>query len=343
MSAAIELAPLIGIALACVVLGVSRATFYRAQQGPAVVATPSTRVPSPLALSEPERRQIREALHAPQYADSSARTVFARLLDAGCYLASVSSFYRILRADGEARPRRNQLSHPLYTKPELLATKPRELWSWDITKLKGPGKWEHFHLYVILDVFSRYVVGWMLAAQECAELAKALIAGSCDNEAIAPHQLTLHADRGSSMRSKPVAQLLVDLGVTKSHSRPHVSDDNPFSESQFKTLKYRPGFPDRFACIEQARAFCQQFFAWYNHEHRHSGIGYMTPAAMHTGQAIQLYEARQRVLEHAFAKDPRRFKGRMPRPPDLPTQVGINLPKTMPPTAQPPSQICSVN
>lgn len=330
MSAALEIAPLVGVALACLALGVSRATFYRAQQGPVMNCPRRPRTDSPVALSEPERATILQTLHEPQYVDRSPRTVFAMLLDAGRYLASVSTFYRILRAAGQTRARRNELTHPPYAKPELLATGPRELWSWDITKLKGPAKWVHFHLYVILDVFSRYVVGWMLATRECAELAEELIAATCDKEGIRPGQLTLHADRGSSMRSKPVALLLVDLGVTKSHSRPHVSDDNPYSESQFRTMKYQPEFPERFASQEEARAFCQQFFAWYNHEHRHSGIGFMTPAAMHSGHAPQLYAARQVVLTQAFAEHPERFRGRLPMPPALPTQVGINLPTTTP-------------
>jgi putative transposase len=330
MTTAVELAPLIGVAVACSGLGVSRATFYRVRRGPPVrpmSAGLTARSPSPWTLSPTERGIISTLLHAPQYVDLSPHVVYARLLDAGRYLASVSTFYRVLRAEGAAMPRRNQRVHPAYVKPELLATGPRQLWSWDITKLKGPGKWEHFHLYVILDVFSRYVVGWMLAARESAELAKALIAATCDKEAIDKDQLTLHADRGTSMRSKPVALLLCDLGVTKSHSRPQVSDDNPYSESQFKTMKYRPEFPARFTSMEDARAFCQTFFAWYNHEHQHSGIGYMTPVAMHTGAAQQLYRARQQVLEGAFASHPGRFKNGLPQPPDLPTQVGINWPK----------------
>ena len=333
MSTASAMAAHIGIAPACLALGVSRATFYRAQQAVAMSYPRRPRPRSPLALSEPEREAILELLHAPAYVNLSPRTVFAMLLDAGRYLASVSSFYRILRAAGEVRPRRNELTHPPYAKPELLASGPRQLWSWDITKLKGPAKWVHYHLYVILDVFSRYVVGWMLAPRESAELAQELIAATCAKEAIPPAQLTLHADRGTSMRSKPVALLLADLGVTKSHSRPHVSDDNPYSESQFRTLKYQPEFPERFASEEHARAFCQAFFHWYNHDHRHSGIGYMTPAAVHSGRALALYQARQVVLMQAFAEHPQRFKGRQPMPPALPTQVGINLP-TNPPHAQ---------
>ena len=330
MNTAIEIAPLTGIAAACRALGVARATFYRAQQPVPVRRPRRPRARSPLALSASERQAILGLLHAPPYVDLSPRTVFAVLLDAGRYLASVSTFYRLLRAAGETRGRRNELTHPAYAKPELLATAPRQLWSWDITKLKGPAKWVSFHLYVILDVFSRYVVGWMLAPRESAELAHELIAATCDKEGIPAGQLTLHADRGTSMRSKPVALLLADLGVVKSHSRPHVSDDNPYSEAQFKTLKYQPQFPERFESEAHARAFCQAFFAWYNHEHRHSGIGYMTPAAVHTGQAHRLYHARQAVLEQAFADHPERFRGQQPRPPALPKQVGINLPKRTP-------------
>jgi putative transposase len=330
MSSAVVLAPLIGVTLTCLVLGVARACYYRAQHGPALASAVRPRAPSPLSLSQAERQAIRDLLHTPQYADASPRTVYAQLLDAGCYLCSVSSLYRILRADGEAQGRRNQRTHPVYTKPELLATGACQVWSWDISKLKGPGKWEHFHLYVILDVFSRYVVGWMLAARESADLAKALITTCCERESIEPGTLTLHADRGTSMRSKPVALLLSDLGVARSHSRPHVSDDNPYSEAQFKTLKYQPDFPQRFASIEHARAFCATFFAWYNNEHRHSGIGYMTPQDMHSGRAPEIFVARQGVLDRAFELHPERFKARRPQPPALPTQAGINWPKPLP-------------
>jgi transposase InsO family protein len=249
------------------------------------------------------------------------------LLDAGIFLASVSTFYRILRASSGTRGRRNQLVHPAYTRPELLATQACEVWSWDITKLKGPVKSAHFHLYVILDIFSRYVVGWMIADRESDHLAEALIGHTCDQEGIVPGQLTLHADRGAAMRSKLVADLLVDLDVVKSHSRPYTSDDNPFSEAQFKTMKYRPGFPERFQSLAEARAFCQTFFAWYNYQHRHSGIGYMTPAAVHNDVAKIIYEQRDQVLKNAFTRHPNRFKSCQPRPPAIPTEVGINMPK----------------
>jgi len=328
MSAALDLAPLVGTVLACLALGVSRATYYRRQEAAQVRDPRTPRGPSPLALSGAERQAILDVLHAPDYLDASPRTVYAKLLDAGRYLGSVSTFYRVLRSVGESRARRGERVHPVYAKPELLATAPRELWSWDITKLKGPAKWVHYQLYVILDVFSRYVVGWMLANRESAQLAHDLISATCDKEGIARDRLTLHADRGTSMRSKPVALLLADLGITKTHSRPRVSDDNPYSESQFRTLKYHPEFPARFASEIHARSFCQSFFSWYNHEHCHSGIGYLPPAAVHFGHAPQLYEARQRVLAQAFREHPDRFKGRHPLPPALPTQVGINLPNT---------------
>lgn len=330
MIVSVALAPLVGIVAACASLGVARATFYRAQLPVSLPVVCRPRPPSPWALSDAEQTHILAVLHEPAYVDHSPRTVFALLLDAGRYLASVSTFYRLLGSVDATRGRRNQLTHPAYTKPELLAQRPRELWSWDITKLKGPSKWICFHLYVILDVFSRYVVGWMLAPRESAALAHELIAATCDHEQIVPGQLTLHADRGTSMRSKPVAMLLADLSVTKSHSRPHVSDDNPYSESQFKTLKYRPDFPARFDSIEHARAFCQSFFAWYNEEHRHSGIGYMTPAVMHGGHAQQCYVARQNVLDVAYLLNPARFTQRHPAPPTLPIAAGINWPKPQP-------------
>ena len=327
MHAATSLATPLGASAACVGMGVSRATFYRAQQTRMPQHTVRRPRRSPLALSVVERDEVLEILHAPEYVDVAPRTVYAMLLDAEIYIASVSTFYRILRATSGTRPRRNHLVHPAYAKPELLATQPCEVWSWDITKLKGPAKSAHFHLYVILDIFSRYVVGWMIADCESDALAEALIGHTCDKEGIVPGQLTLHADRGAAMRSKLVADLLVDLDVVKSHSRPYTSDDNPYSESQFKTMKYRPDFPERFHTLADARAFCQTFFAWYNYDHRHSGIGYMTPAAMHSGVATIIYKQRDQVLQNAFSQHPNRFKNRRPQPPALPTESGINMPK----------------
>jgi putative transposase len=266
-------------------------------------------------------------LNSERFQDCAPAVIQATLLDEGEYLCSTRTMYRLLEEDGATRERRDQLTHPAYQKPELLATAPNQLWSWDITKLRGPVKWTYFYLYVILDVFSRYVVGWMVAPREAAELARKLIEETCEKQNIQPDQLSLHADRGSAMRSKPVALLLADLSVTKTHSRPYTSNDNPFSESQFRTLKYRPEFPDRFGCIQDSRAFCQMFFPWYNDEHRHSGIGMMTPAMVHYGLATDIRENRQRALDLAYAAHPNRFVRRRPTPPQLPKEVWINKPK----------------
>jgi putative transposase len=280
----------------------------------------------PRALSLGEETAILAALHAERFVDRAPASIVATLLDEGTFLCSVRTMYRLLARHGEVRERRDQLRHPAYAVPELLATGPNQVWTWDITKLRGPAKWTCFHLYVILDIFSRYVVGWMVAMHESATLARKLIAESVARQGIRPGELTVHADRGSSMRSKPVALLLADLGVTKSHSRPHVSDDNPFSESHFKTLKYRPGFPDRFGSIEDARAFCVAFFAWYGTEHRHSGIALLTPEDVHYGRATERLAARGIVLDAAYAAHPERFVRRPPRPASPPTAVWINPP-----------------
>ena len=288
---------------------------------------PPTSRSHPRALSVAEQQAVRDVLHSDRFQDAAPAAVYATLLDEGTYLASERTMYRLLADDGETHPRRDQLVHPAYQKPELLATAPNQVWSWDITKLLGPAKWTYFYLYVILDIYSRYVVGWMVAHREQAELAERLIAETLAKQDIPADQLTLHADRGSSMTSKPVAFLLADLGVTKTHSRPHVSNDNPYSESQFKTLKYRPDFPDRFASMEEARAFCQDFFRWYNAEHRHSGIGLLPPEVVHYGQAQAAYDARCQVLAAAYAAHPERFVRQAPRPPQLPTAAWINPPK----------------
>jgi len=279
-----------------------------------------------LALSETERRRALEALHNPRFVDASPRQVYATLLDEGVYLGSERTLYRLLAQEDESGERRNQLRHPAYCKPELLATAPNRVWSWDITKLRGPDKWLHYHLYIVLDIFSRYVVAWMLAESEAASLAQRLIAEAVQRFDVAPGQLTLHADRGSSMTSKPVALLLADLGVLKTHNRPHTSNDNPFSEAQIKTLKYHPAFPDRFGSLQDARAFCASFFDWYNHEHRHSGIALLAPADVHFGQAAGILESRNRTLRQTFLRHPQRFKGRLPQVKTLPSAVWINPP-----------------
>jgi putative transposase len=266
-------------------------------------------------------------LHSERFYDVSPAEAYATLLDEGTYLASQRTMYRLLATTGETGERRNQRVHPAYTKPELLATAPNQVWSWDITKLLGPAKWTYFYLYVLLDICSRYVVGWTVAYREQATLAERLIADTAAKQGIVAGQLTLHADRGSSMTSKPVAFLLADLGITKTHSRPHVSNDNPFSEAQFKTLKYRPDFPARFERIEEARAFCRDFFPWYNTEHRHSGLGLLTPDAVHYGQATAVRVARRRVLQAAYAAHPERFVRHAPEPPPIPTAAWINPPR----------------
>jgi putative transposase len=331
MDAVSQLAPTVGVESACDVLGVARASFYRQRPllGPMLAPPMALTVrPTPArALSVDERQSVRDVLNSERFQDCSPGAIQATLLDEGQYLCSTRTMYRILEADGSTRERRDQLTHPAYQKPELLATAPNQLWSWDITKLRGPVKWTYFYLYVILDVFSRYVVGWMVAPREGAELARKLIEETCEKQNIQPDQLSLHADRGSAMRSKPVALLLADLSVTKTHSRPYTSNDNPFSESQFRTLKYRPEFPDRFGCIQDSRAFCQNFFPWYNEEHRHSGIGMMTPAMVHYGLATAIRENRQRALDIAYSAHPDRFVRRPPTPPNLPKEVWINKPK----------------
>jgi putative transposase len=303
---------------------------------------PKPRARPALALCATERQVIIEILDSERFVDVAPATIYATLLDEGRYHGSVRTMYRVLKCAQQTGERRRQRQHPIYTQPELLAIRPNEVWSWDITKVKGPIKWSHFHLFVILDIFSRYVVGWMIAARETAELAEQLIADTVAKQNIDPGTLTLHADRGTSMRSKPVAALLVDLDVTKTHSRPHVSDDNPFSEAQFKTLKYRPDFPPRFGSIEDARAHCRKFFQWYNTVHRHSGIGYMTPHTVHYGEALALNLQRAATLNTAFIAHPQRFKGIAPKPPALPTAAWINPPKKeiATPAINP---ICSLN
>ena len=273
-----------------------------------------------------ERQQVLDTLHAERFWDAAPASVYATLLDEGSYLCSTSTMYRLLRERSETGDRRRHAIHPARVKPELLATKPNQCWSWDITRLAGPAKWTWFYLYTILDIFSRYVVGWMVAHREAAALAERLLADTLAAQDVEPGQLTIHADRGTSMTSKPVALLLADLGVTKSHARPHVSDDNPYSESQFKTLKHHPTFPDRFGSLEDARAFCQAFFGWYNFEHRHSGIALLTPADVHYGRAEQVITARAAVLDGAYAAHPERFVRKAPAPPRLPEAVWINKP-----------------
>jgi putative transposase len=269
---------------------------------------------------------VLDLLHTPEHCDLAVAQVWSRTLDEGTYLCSPSTMHRLLRANGESQERRRQRTHPAKKKPELMATRPNQVWSWDITKLKGPVKGCYYDLYVIIDIFSRYVVGWLVAPYESAALATDFIHDAVLTQGVDRDTLTIHADRGSSMRSQPVSQLLVTLGVTRSHSRPHVSNDNPYSEAAFKTLKYCPAFPERFGSIADARAFCESFFAYYNHEHRHSGIGYHTPASVHYGTAAEVRAQRQDTLDAAYAANPARFRHRRPEPPKLPTVAWINEP-----------------
>jgi len=323
-----ELAPLVGTRAACQALGEGRARYYRRhRKSPLPARQRLPKRPQPRALSEPERAAVLEVLHDDDHVDEAPATVYAKLLDEGRYLASTSTMYRVLRANAEVRERRRQATHPPAKKPELIALRPNEVWSWDITKLLGPAKWELFYLYVVIDIYSRYVTGWMLARHERAALAEALLAESVANQGVAPGQLTIHADRGTSMASKPVAFLLADLGVTKSHNRPHCSNDNPYSEAHFRTLKYRPSFPGRFGSFEDALSFCRRFFRWYNAEHRHSGVGFHTPADVHYGRAELVRARRGLVLDAAYAAHPERFVRKPPTPPALPTVAWINKPE----------------
>jgi len=317
-----ELQPLVKTKQACRLLGKPRATHYRRLR-PGAVRERRPRPTPPNALSPAERQAVLDALHRPDHADLPPAQVWARLIDEGTYLGSISTMYRLLRLCGQSRDRRRQRTHPARTKPQLLASAPNEVWSWDLTKLPGPARHEFYELYAVIDIFSRYVPGWLVASAESAELAEAFIAETIARNGVAPR--SLHADRGSSMTSKPVAQLLVDLGVARSHSRPHVSNDNPYSEANFKTLKYFPEFPERFGSIQDARAFCEAFFTYYNHEHRHRALGLHTPASVHFGTATEIRASRAAVLDAAYAANPNRF-AKPPVPPRLPTAAWINEP-----------------
>jgi len=329
MAVITEQSPTLGVAPVCRALAVPRATYYRWQQprGAAEAPEPARRIPR--ALPPEERQHVLAILNDERFADLPPAEVYATLLDEGKYVCSVRTMYRVLQENAQVHERRRQLRHPHYQAPELLATEPNQLWSWDITKLKGPVKWTYFYLYVILDVFSRYVVGWMAALRESATLAQRLIAQTCARQGIARDQLTIHADHGPAMIAKSVALLLADLGISKSHSRPHVSDDNPFSESQFKTLKYHPDFPDRFGSLPDARSFLLDFFVWYNTMHHHSALGWLTPYDVHHGLAATRRAEREAALRKAFAATPERFVRGVPIPPPLPQAVWINKPRQL--------------
>ncbi len=322
--AARSLASKVGVAPACRALGVSRSTFYRRAR-----PAPGRQLPRPAparALSEIERERVQATLASPRFVDRSPAEVVATLLDEGRYLCSERTMYRILGANGEVKDRRNQRVHPPYAKPELVATAPNQVWSWDITRLLGPRPWSYYYLYVLLDLFSRYAVGWMVADRENAALAQRLIEETCLKHGVKPSVLTLHSDRGAPMTSQGTAQLLARLGVNRSLGRPRVSDDNPFSEAQFKTLKYHPGFPDRFPDQDAATGYCRSFFPWYNTEHRHAGIAMLTPETVHYGRAQAAIEQRQRALSAAWRRHPERFVGGEPMHQPLPQAVWINKP-----------------
>ena len=324
MAMALEACNEYGVTEASTAFGVSRATLHR------------LRNPKPKQkagkcnhrrLTDAEEQRVLDILTNDRFMDESVPEIYATILDEGTYLCSQRTMYRVLERHQAVRERRDQCHHPEYTKPELLATGPNQVWSWDITKLKGPQKWSYYYLYVIMDIYSRYVVGWMVATRESALLAERLIQETCLKQNIDPDQLTIHADRGPSMRSKLVAQLMADMGITKTHSRPHTSNDNPYSEAQFKTLKYRHTFPKSFGCIEDAQTFLRGFFAWYNCRHRHSGIGYVTPEVLHTGQAYQIRDKRTATLRSAYEKHPERFVKGIPLPPQIPAAAWINKPQ----------------
>ena len=320
------LAERVGVKTACQALGVPRSSRYAACR-PRVPKERAPAPPPPRALSAEEQGQVRETLNSQRFADQAPREVYATLLDEGHYVCSVPTMYRILRENQEIQERRNQLRHPVYAKPRVLARAPNQAWTWDITKLPGPIKWASFCLYVVLDLFSRFVVGWLIAEQERAALAEQLIAESCARQGIPSGQLTIHSDRGGPMTAKPLALLFADLGIAQSLARPRTPDDNPFSEAQFKTVKYHPAFPDRFGGLLDARAWGHQLFAWYNYEHHHTALGLMTPAAVHFGQAPDLFLARQQVLAAAYAAHPERFVRGLPQPPALLSEVWINPPE----------------
>jgi transposase InsO family protein len=330
--AVVTMAPVSGVmAAVCAALGVSRATVQRRRAQLKTLLPVARSRPAPArALTATQRQAVLDLLHAPRFADQAPAEIYASLLDEGVYHCSIRTMYRLLGQNGEIRERRQQLRHPVYQKPELLAEKPNEVWSWDITKLMGPKKWSYFYLYVILDIFSRRVVGWCVADAESATLFKPLFDDAITKHNVPPGQLTLHADRGGPMKAKATAFLLADLGVTRSHNRPHTSNDNPFSESHFKTLKYQPRFPKRFGCIEDAKSFCRGFFDWYNQDHHHSGIGLMTPDQVHYGQTDAVHTARQLILDQAFRDNPGRFVKKSPVPPNKPTATWINPPAPKP-------------
>lgn len=321
-----ELGEVVGVARACTALGVPRPSYYRRHR-PGRRRAERKRPPPPRALGPSEQQEVVEVLHSERFVDHAPAQVVAALLAEGIYHCSARTMYRILSARGEVRERRNRLVHPRYQRPELLATGPNQVWSWDITKLRAAQKWTYYYLYVLLDIYSRYAVGWMLAHRESGELAAELLEQSIHKQGVEPAEITVHADRGSAPTSKTLKQMMIDLGIKRSHSRPRVSNDNPFSESNFHTVKSRPDYPARFGSYEDARSFCRRTFDWYNHEHHHSGLAMLTPAQVHYGHAEEVLAQRQRVLDAAYEAHPERFVNGPPKVPSLPQAVWINPPE----------------
>jgi putative transposase len=305
-----------GVQPMCAGLGLARASYYRVQRPSCGVATQPTYPP---ALSVGERQDVLGVLNSEKFWDQAPGEVYATLLDQGRYLCSERTMHRILAADQQVRERRHQLRHPQYQTPELNASRLNEVWSRDSTKLLGPARWTYFHLYVILDIFSRYVVGCIMVYRESAQLGKKLIEQTIERQNLDPTTLTVHADRGPGITSKAMTFLLAERGVTKTHSRPYVSNDNPYSESQFKTMKYRPEFPERFGCYQDAQRFLSEFFPWYKNDHHHSGLGYLTPYDVHYGLANKRREQRAVVLQEAYERNPERFVRGLPQPALLPS------------------------
>ena len=316
----------ISIDALCDALLIPRATYYRHERKRTVAAVKNKRPQPKNSLRDEEKQQVLDLLHSERFADKTPYDAFNTMLDEGEYYCSPRTMYRLLAGQGENKDRRQQRCHRDAIKPELIASMPNEVWSWDITKLRTTQKWVYLYLYVIIDIFSRYVVGWMIADRECKELARRLIQESALKQGIQPNQLTIHSDNGPSMTSHTVAQLLDHLGITKTHNRPYVSDDNPFSESQFKTLKYCPEFPGKFEGLKAGEIFSRKFFNWYNKEHYHSGIAWLTPESVHYGYAEQILDKRYYALMQAYLKNPIRFNNKPPKKKELPKAVYINPP-----------------
>lgn len=323
MQALAFLIPLVGVVAACLALGVSRASYYRARKPR---PEPKPRPRPARALTDEERARVLATLDSDEFMDKAPAQVYAKLLEDGEYLCSERTMYRVLAENDQVRERRAQRRHPEYVKPQLVATGPNQVWSWDTTKLPGATKGTYFTLYVIVDIFSRYIVGWQVTKRESAAVAQALIEACCKQQRVTRGQLTIHSDRGSPMVAKSTAQLYVDLGIAKSHSRPHTSNDNPYSESNFRTLKYRPDMPERFGSVEHARQVIRALVDWYNDEHYHVGLALLHPADVHYGRTADIVAARQRVLDGAHTRHPERFVRGRPVQKSPPSAAWINPP-----------------